>query len=802
MLDITILIEDKNPTALPTAQYIKKLFESVNTIEKGRILIACGLTCYGFKEKDIDLFVIGKIEEGYFSLNLLTDYEQNKTQKIFINSFCFIVKEINVGPTNISIEENRIIIVEHDKEFDISSFSENQGRVIYNFLKGTTGIDIYTFDMLFFKNLRPSKLLNRNFKTLRPNFSLTQLFQNNIDSGAQVMSNKGKTSFNLYAASKEKLDLDKIYTALLTFGHIKKSIGKLTKRKINLLSEQILKGQDYAEQIGKRPIIIRGPAGSGKTMKLIGIAKDLYLQNKRCYFLTYNQSLVKDLTRLITIAEIDMSIPDPAIYADSIHSFLYRISKQFGILSVISRTREIDLKLKYEEYRLKVFTFFNSKIKEEGITENSKLRTVITKSGLDKKEIERLMSFLNYCERNNYNLNECDLLEKTRSYYEQIFSTIRTSLYNNTFINNYFLIRKQVLCVLMNDLSFFTENDQVDLKDFVKKLTRNDNSINDDNEAVDLFKRYLKTTIKRLRIWDFIFIDEAQDWHREEREIIYSIFGISNIIISDGLKQQLIRSSEYLDWGVFNQRRILTHGMSLSKSLRQKENLSKFQNAFAKATNVLWFVESDVNLEKGRIIISTIGFTKEIYYSLNQIGLENECDSHDSLMFLIPPSLTNRVTEQNILFDENDNLKDEKIVVEREFVFKKEWEDEWKVDFWDGTFVDKEHISKRSLPLPMNEQHRIFNYESSRGLEAWTVVCLDMDKFFERKMFYFSLPEGQQTIFSKEEQAKSFAANWCLIGMSRAVDTLVITIENKNSELYRILKSISKQMGDSVTWIE
>jgi hypothetical protein len=802
MLNVSIIKENENPTTLETAKYLEHLFSKISSIEEGQILIVCDLTCFGFKEKDIDLFVVGKIEKGFLLNNLITNYDKSERKNVFINSFCFIIKEIQSEPSSIRIEGSKILIEQNDKEFDISTFSKTQKKIIYDFLKGTTGIDFFTFDILYFNNLTPTDKVKKDFNTLRSSFTLNHVFQIFLNSGAHLTPNKNKTAFNLYAAKREKLNFDLIEKAISTFGHLKKSIGKLTKRKIDLLAEQFLKGQNYTEQIGKMPVIIRGPAGSGKTMKLIGIAKDLYLQQKRCLFLTYNQSLVKDLTRLITLAEIKSSIPEEAVYIDSIHSFLYKLSDQFGILKVIYKTRENELKNMFDGYRQLVISFFTLNVKHEKITNPSEIKKLITESGFSNLQIKQLHSFLNRCVENNISISDCDLNNEITVYYDGVFSLIKKGLKEHLFINNFFAIRKEILNFLNNGFSFVTNNQLFKDKEFVQFLIKKDIPISDENSALELFKEYILKTIKRIKIWDYQFIDEAQDWHREEREIIYSLFGTANILISDGLKEQLVRSPEYLDWGVFKQQKINTHSVSLTTSLRQKDNLSKFQNEFAKATNVSWNVKSNEKLEKGRIIISTIGFTKEMYNSLNQVGKENNCDCHDSLMFLIPPSLSTRTKEKNVFVNENDEIIDDNHTVDREFVYKGQWEAEWKVSLWDGTKVDKQHISKKSLPLPLNEEHRVYHYESSRGLESWTAVCLEMDDLYENKLFFYESSEGQQTIYSKEEQAKIFAANWCLIAMSRAVDTLVITIRNKDSKFTRILRDITKNLENCVTWIE
>lgn len=802
MLEVTIIKETENPSSLETASKIKKLFQEKHSIVDGKVIIACDLTCYGFKEKDIDILVVGRIDKGYLLTQLVTDEEHQTTSKVFISNFCFIIKEINSEEQAVKLDGDRIIITCNGKEFDATSYSETQNNVIRDFIKGTTGIDLFTFDMFHFKNLWPSGELKQRFNSLGPRFSLNNIFQNNIKAGARLYPNNDNTAYNLYAAKKDKLDIDLIEKAVSTFGHLKKSIGYLTKRKLDLLTEQFLKGQNYTEQIGKMPVIIRGPAGSGKTMKLVGIAKDLYQQNKRCLFLTYNQSLVKDLTRLISLAEIKSSIPDQAVLINSIHSLLYQLSYEFGIIQVIFQTRANELKSKFEKYQTAVIEFLIAKVEKENLTNYSDLRKAIDHEGLSVPERKRLSSILNHCQEKYVSLKDVDLVSETKTYYDKIFELVSKSLKEHLFINNFFVIRKEILNFLNGDFKFVVENKLFYAQDFIQFLIKQNVIITDPENAIESFNAYIKRTIRRTRVWDYIFIDEVQDWHREEREIIYSLFGVTNIILSDGLKQQLVRSNEYLDWTTFNKRRLKTDGVSLNKSLRQKENLSRFQNVFAQLTNVPWNVESDIKQTKGRVIVSTIGFTKEIYNSLNQVGLENECDCHDSLMILIPPSLTKRTREQNVYVDEDDDLIDEQQVVEREFANKEVWEKEWEIKIWDGTYVDKEHISKKSLPLPMNEQHRIFHYESSRGLESWTTVCLEMDELYEKKKYYYEPTDGQQSIYSKEEQARMYAANWCLIAMSRAVDTIVITLRDPKSELAGILRGVASETKDIVTWFE
>jgi hypothetical protein len=115
----------------------------------------------------------------------------------------------------------------------------------------------------------------------------------------------------------------------------------------------------------------------------------------------------------------------------------------------------------------------------------------------------------------------------------------------------------------------------------------------------------------------------------------------------------------------------------------------------------------------------------------------------------------------------------------------------WGFKVWDGTTPEgREHF-----PTDV-EQHRIVKYESCRGLEGWTVVCLDFDQFFDRQVI-----EGQsherELFVSAEEAGLRFAARWCLIPLTRAIDTLVIQLQ-EHSAFGQQLLSVASAYKDFV----
>jgi hypothetical protein len=53
---------------------------------------------------------------------------------------------------------------------------------------------------------------------------------------------------------------------------------------------------------------------------------------------------------------------------------------------------------------------------------------------------------------------------------------------------------------------------------------------------------------------------------------------------------------------------------------------------------------------------------------------------------------------------------------------------------------------------------------------------------------------------SSQEDAQQFAYLWSLIPLTRAIDTLVITLRNPNSKIGQLLKELHTQYPDFIDW--
>ena len=77
-------------------------------------------------------------------------------------------------------------------------------------------------------------------------------------------------------------------------------------------------------------------------------------------------------------------------------------------------------------------------------------------------------------------------------------------------------------------------------------------------------------------------------------------------------------------------------------------------------------------------------------------------------------------------------------------------------------------------------EKRLIN-ESCRGLEGWVTVCLELDEFVKYK--HDSFKDDSQNLElaldSLEQKQQKNVNQWSLIPLTRAIDTLVITIKDK-----------------------
>ena len=274
--------------------------------------------------------------------------------------------------------------------------------------------------------------------------------------------------------------------------------------------------------------------------------------------------------------------------------------------------------------------------------------------------------------------------------------------------------------------------------------------------------------------WDIIMIDEAQDWPENERDLLYRLYDPHKFILADGV-DQLVRGTNLTNWKEKLPDEKDSQTVPLRKSLRLKSELCTFTKLVAEELEYdNWDLEPIPEAHGGKIILTSGNAMDE---GLIQKCLERaSADGNRNVdsLFCVPPSLASK--EQS----------------ESSFVRSLRG---WGYEVWDGT--DKE---EKKTFASSNDQIRVVQYDSCRGLEGWCVFAMSLDKFYEYKFESPMIDKSarEDMFFDEEQAALSFANRWLMIPLTRAIDTLVIHVEDTDNKLASALFSIADRYPEVI----
>jgi len=277
--------------------------------------------------------------------------------------------------------------------------------------------------------------------------------------------------------------------------------------------------------------------------------------------------------------------------------------------------------------------------------------------------------------------------------------------------------------------------------------------------------------------WDLIFVDEGQDWPRNEIEILRRIYNPEHVIVSDGI-DQFVRDS-VADWTTGIDRQDLSV-RRLRRCLRMKVNLAHFVMDVASGFGFQdWDIEPNVEAGGGRVIIVEGSLTDN--YSLYE-RLSTEAKTLGNypvdLLACVPPNLVLHSDDNAVSLPGNAILKHGGKV-------------------WDGVSYE----TREQYPND-REALRIVQYDSCRGLEGWTVLNYAFDDFwtykYQQKLNSAISPDN--LLDTKEDIATNYASRWAMIPLTRAIDTLVINVSNKDSNIKELLRKIYNKRKDFIEW--
>jgi hypothetical protein len=283
--------------------------------------------------------------------------------------------------------------------------------------------------------------------------------------------------------------------------------------------------------------------------------------------------------------------------------------------------------------------------------------------------------------------------------------------------------------------------------------------------------------------WDYVFVDEGQDWPDNERDLLLRFYGHKRVVVADGI-DQLVRSPIPAFWRAGRTRSEVSI-VTLTASLRMKAGLARFVSATARHLGLLtteW--EPSEQLPGGRVIVLEGNYLQERALHDRLLG-ENAADGNwpIDMLFCVPPRFSTQTSQCRAT------------PAASAAVFTG-----WGFPVWDGTRDDV----RDSYPTEVN-QLRIVQYESCRGLEGWTVVNLGLDRFYEVKLAMAEsrvLPDSSGELPIDPLRAQREAARWVLIPLTRAMDTILIQLDCGESPLRAALQAATAECSENVEWFE
>lgn len=640
---------DEYAAALKLKQIIQ---DSIPDSAIGEIVLFASATLMGQAVKDIDLLMIGQVQNYSVDAEFYTDIQGQVRDKVTISSFCTAIEVKRHDISGIFVNGTDFYVKYGAKSHCVTDQSNKQKISVMRFFEKTLTVSPYVTNVIWFTQATPSdikKLLTNNGHTMPSNalgsdFDFKELMQLLI---WQKPPYKRRSDY-IFDSSYNPNSLQAIQNALSLFSKTKAHMGEMTRRRIEQITCKAFQANVLIDTQGKVSIY-RGRAGTGKTVGLIQTAIHLVDEEQaRVLMLTYNRALVSDIRRLFALAEMPDMFEANCLHINTMHSYFFRLTNA---------------------------VLFNGQ------------------------------------------MNGSKFLDKYDS-------------------------------ILREFLSFMSDDDAVEM---VKEIGALDSMLD----------------------WDYVLIDEAQDWSNLERDIILKLFDKGKIIVADG-GQQFVRHINICDWSVVRDR----NSIKLKYCLRQKENLIAFINAYSQNLDILGSkVLTKNNMPGGKVIITT----DDKLFSVHHQEIQQLCGLGNiayDMLYLVPHTLVKRDCGNSY------------------FSLRTEFEQNG-IYIWDGT--DPNNREGYSVDA---EEVRLLQYDSARGLEGWTVVCMDFDVFLEEKSAeYQDSPVDALMLESPMERKKKYLYNWAMIPLTRAIDTLIITIKDPTSETARLLKKLSEEHSDFISWL-
>ena len=505
--------------------------------------------------------------------------------------------------------------------------------------------------------------------------------------------NEEEKYFNSYSKWKEEgvfgLVVDNDIKKIITQAAKDSKYGYLTKKKIDLLTDQIYNIRKLREEIeAKKLISIKGKAGTGKTNCLISIAQYCLKQNKNVLFLTYNKLLVYDISLLLQNNKRENTQKN--IVVNTFHSFFFNICKKTGVIKLIGQKR-------YEEI-VEVLKISMAKVYEALKNNLNHIENLLTINRPYQKEGDILKTFfqnhkelnetetsyaIEYTNFNHSNIQEILKEENIEYFIQKKEKTVKELYFSENkdsilFFKDYEEVLRVLYKTFCNFQEFYDEykvNDSYELLNNPLAIESKRSFLVENGKIpFNSYKCLIDDKKSFFCKYDVICIDEAQDCENIEKELLLYLFKGKAIAIANGGQEQLIRYGKLCNWEHSEiKTNVVSHTLK-SESLRTKATVIDFCNFIAQKGSIKNFNLKPLDSEdQGQIIFdfrTPNNDIAEVFLSLQKKGELNHNSTYESILTLIMPESEKDISLHQygsvIKINENNYIEENNIPEKKE----------------------------------------------------------------------------------------------------------------------------------------
>lgn len=273
-----------------------------------KIDIIPSVQCYGVSggTQDVDLvcFLLdSRNEQSLFQSSIGTK----------IRSVCLTIEVKGHAAESIYFEGSKCFVKYQGKPHNVTDQSEKQKYSLKSYIeKNSRGKKSpWITNLIWLRNLPKSEL-----PELASNIIGSDTTWQDILDKVAMLSGKEQSILGFNGT--------KVYNEALEALTFKIQPSKIDRKRMEAITKKVISQEaQYFTKIGQQLLVFRGRGGTGKTMRLLNIAYEMYENyGYRVLLLTYNRALVADLKRLLALLRIKNSIANRSISVNSIYSFI------------------------------------------------------------------------------------------------------------------------------------------------------------------------------------------------------------------------------------------------------------------------------------------------------------------------------------------------------------------------------------------------------------------------------------------------------------------------------------------------